>query len=241
MSTARLRLSLRSLALAAAAAVCVPAALAQSGGFSQLSPRQQEALAPLKDKWTTLPADSRQKWLEVANKMPSMSPPERERVRTRMGEWSRMSGEDRDRARSSFQEARQLPLEERQARWQAYQALPEEKRRELSQQARPAAVPPPPRIGSDRPAARLDEQGGKSNIVVPGTGAARPGATTTLPSAQANPPAHTQPGLPKIAASPGFVDRSTLLPQRGAQGAAVRKPPPAAAQNNKPQKPNKGK
>jgi hypothetical protein len=240
MIAARLRFSLRSVALAAAAVACVPVSLAQSGGFNQLSPRQQEALAPLKDKWATLPADNQQKWLEVANKMPSMSPPERDRVRTRMGEWSRMSGEDRDRARSSFQEARQLPSEERQARWQAYQALPEEKRRELSQQARPA-VPPPPRIGSDRPAARLDEQSGKSNIVAPNGSQARPGATTTLPYAQANPPAHTQPGLPKIAASPGFVDRSTLQPQRGAQGAAVRSAPPASAQNNKPQKPNKGK
>jgi hypothetical protein len=241
MSTARLRFSLRSVALAAAAVVCVPVALAQSGGFNQLSPRQQEALAPLKDKWTTLPADSQQKWLDVANKMPSMSPPERDRVRTRMGDWSRMSGEDRDRARSSFQEARQLPSEERQARWQAYQALPEEKRRELSEQARPA-VPPPPRIGSDRPAARLDEQGGKSNIVAPSGGQGRPGATNTLPYAQANPPVHTQPGLPKIAASPGFVDRSTLQPQRGAQGAAVRNAPPASAQNNRPAKPsNKGK
>jgi hypothetical protein len=241
MSTARLRFSLRSVALAAAAVVCAPVALAQSGGFNQLSPRQQEALAPLKDKWATLPADSQQKWLDVANKMPSMSPPERDRVRTRMGDWSRMSGEDRDRARSSFQEARQLPSEERQARWQAYQALPEEKRRELNEQARPA-VPPPPRIGSDRPAARLDEQGGKSNIVAPSGGQGRPGATNTLPYAQANPPVHTQPGLPKIAASPGFVDRSTLQPQRGAQGAAVRNAPPASAQNNRPAKPsNKGK
>jgi len=28
--------------------------------------------------------------------------------------------------------------------------------------------------------------------------------------------------LPKIAATPGFVDRNTLLPQRGAQSAGVR-------------------
>jgi hypothetical protein len=34
--------------------------------------------------------------------------------------------------------------------------------------------------------------------------------------------------MPKIAAQPGFVDKSTLLPQRGAQGAATR-PTPARA------------
>ena len=36
------------------------------------------------------------------------------------------------------------------------------------------------------------------------------------------PPAHQQTGLPKIAATPEFVDKATLLPQRGPQGAATR-------------------
>jgi hypothetical protein len=35
---------------------------------------------------------------------------------------------------------------------------------------------------------------------------------------------HQQVGLPKVAATPGFVDAETLLPQRGAQGAAARSP-----------------
>src|SRR4029453_3048865 len=46
--------------------------------------------------------------------------------------------------------------------------------------------------------------------------------STTLMSRRPTPPAHQQTGLPKIAATPGFVDRSTLLPQRGPQGAAAR-------------------
>src|SRR5204862_3080770 len=50
---------------------------------------------------------------------------------------------------------------------------------------------------------------------------AQPGATTTLMSRRPVPPAHQQTGLPKIAATPGFVDKSTLLPQRGPQGAAT--------------------
>jgi hypothetical protein len=57
---------------------------------------------------------------------------------------------------------------------------------------------------------------------------AAPGATTTLISKRPAPPSHQQPGLPKIAATPNFVDKQTLLPQRGAQGAAV--VPPAATQ-----------
>ena len=35
------------------------------------------------------------------------------------------------------------------------------------------------------------------------------------------PPAHQPAGMPKIAATPEFVNRSTLLPKRGPQAAAV--------------------
>jgi hypothetical protein len=50
---------------------------------------------------------------------------------------------------------------------------------------------------------------------------ARPGATTTLVSKPPTPPVHQQIGLPKITASPSFVDKATLLPIRGPQGAAT--------------------
>ena len=47
------------------------------------------------------------------------------------------------------------------------------------------------------------------------------GATTNLVSKPTTPPMHQQTGLPKVAATPGFVDSATLLPKRGAQGAAA--------------------
>jgi len=59
-----------------------------------------------------------------------------------------------------------------------------------------------------------------------------PGAKTTLVTRQPAPPAHQQAGMPKIAATPGFVDRNTLLPQRGAQSAGVRTS--ASAPANRP-------
>jgi hypothetical protein len=62
------------------------------------------------------------------------------------------------------------------------------------------------------------------------------GATTNLVSKPAAPPLHQQAGLPKVAATPGFVDPATLLPRRGAQGAAVRSPePPEPRSKNKKQ------
>jgi hypothetical protein len=60
---------------------------------------------------------------------------------------------------------------------------------------------------------------------------AQPGATTTTINKRPAPPPHQQTGLPKIAASQGFVDKSTLLPKRGPQAAATRpsKSPETAA------------
>jgi hypothetical protein len=51
---------------------------------------------------------------------------------------------------------------------------------------------------------------------------AKPGATTTTLTTPAKPPLHHQPGLPKIVATPAFVDPTTLLPRRGPQAAAMR-------------------
>jgi hypothetical protein len=53
---------------------------------------------------------------------------------------------------------------------------------------------------------------------------AKPGVTTNPISVRPAPPLHQQPGLPKIAATPEFVDKRTLLPQRGPQGAATEPP-----------------
>ena len=65
---------------------------------------------------------------------------------------------------------------------------------------------------------------------------ARPGATTTLITKRPTPPGHQQTGLPKIAGTPEFVNKATLLPQRGPQGAATRSAAvPAAAPAPAPQ------
>ncbi|MFO1275730.1 MAG: hypothetical protein U1F21_06850 [Sphaerotilus natans] len=53
-----------------------------------------------------------------------------------------------------------------------------------------------------------------------GTVQAGPGASTRpIGRSAPMPPRHQPVGLPKIAATPGFVDSTTLLPSRGPQGA----------------------
>lgn len=215
-----------------AAAQARPVAAAGESGprWSELTPAQRASLRPLERDWATIEPDGKQKWIELAGRMPGMGAAERERVQARMTEWSRLSPQQRGQARLGFQEAKQVSPQDRQAQWQAYQALTPEQKRQL--QAR--AVPPPPTAGKVAPAQRSDRAQTKSNIVpnpayaappkpvAPSVVQAQPGATTTLISKRPVPPAHQQTGLPKIAATPGFVDKTTLLPQRGPQAAAAR-------------------
>lgn len=205
---------------------------AEAPAWESLTPAQKQALAPLARDWPSIDLRQREKWLEVAARYPSMPANERLRLQDRMAAWARLTPADRARARLQFQETRQLPVEEKQARWQAYQALSEDQRQTLAQRARPPAKSASGAGNGGRSKAALDAGTTKNNLVVPlpATRArpvspsvvnARPGATTTTVTTRAEPPPHHQAGLPKIAATPGFVDQATLLPQRGPQGAAV--------------------
>jgi Protein of unknown function (DUF3106) len=194
---------------------------AQDAGppWSALTPTQKTALAPLERDWPQIDAARKQKWLEIAARLPGMPPEERQRIQQRMTEWSRMTPDERGRTRLQFQEARQISPQERQARWDAYMALPAEERRALAISATtvPKVKPkdssagaPPKNSGAGKPTA-------PPQTVAPTLVQAKPGASTTLISKPATPPAHAQAGRPKIAADAGEVDRSTLLPQPGAK------------------------
>ncbi len=218
---------------------------AESGpSWKSLRPAEQASLAPLERLWPTLDASRKEKWLVLARRFADMSSKERDRIRERMVEWVAMSPLERGRARQNFQEMQIGRLEDRQALWEAYRALPAEQRQELAQRARPASSPlPSPRQAGSAPGDGKVAGATKRNFVPanPGNAAprpvsptvvqAKPGATTTLLTTSASPPMHNQPGLPKIAATDGFVNPSTLLPKRGPQGAAARS---AAVQASQP-------
>jgi hypothetical protein len=191
--------------------------------WSSLSPTQRGVLAPLERDWSQISPTQQQKWVEVANRYGTMTPDERGRAQQRMAEWSRLSPAERARARLNFQEVRQLSPEERQAQWEAYRSLTPAQRRELAEraQSRPAPVPAPRRDnGAEKSALVRSPASPQPQPVGPTVVQRGAGATTSLVSKPARPPLHQQAGLPKVAATPGFVDADTLLPQRGAQGAA---------------------
>jgi hypothetical protein len=207
----------------------VPVERAGGPAWHTLSSEQRAALAPLQSDWPAIDPTRKAKWLDLANRYPKMPASEQQRMQARMTEWARMSPQERAQARLNFQQAKQLPEQERQDQWHAYQSLPESERKALASRASasakasgPANKPAPELSGKRNTVANPSLPGTPVKPVAPTVVQAAPGATTTLVTRQPTPPTHQQAGMPKIAATPGFVDRNTLLPQRGTQGAGVR-------------------
>lgn len=215
----------------------VPKPVAEQGvRWTELKPAQQAALKPLEREWPGIEAPRKRKWLELSARFPKLTAAEQARVQERMAQWAQLTPRERGEARMHYQEAKQLPPQDRQARWEAYEALSPEQKQQLAARAAPGASVPDAARKTSPTAARADRPApqAKSNIVPnpsfasppkaigPTVVQARPGATTTLITKRPNPPGHQQTGMPKIAATPEFVNKATLLPQRGPQGAATR-------------------
>src|SRR5574337_684476 len=137
-------------------------------------------------------------------------------------------------ARLQFQEVRQIPAEERQARWDAYMALPAEERAALARRSR--SIPKAAAASATRgtltvlPNQKVNVVNAPSKpvtpkVVGPTIVQAKPGASTTLISKTPTPPAHEAAGEPKISVPGVQVNRATLLPN---PAPAVPPRPPAA-------------
>lgn len=227
------RLSGTAVLLASLALACVQPAQGQADkaplrgkAWASLTVQEQQALQPLKKDWQQLEPARQRKWLEVASRFGSMPADERARIQERMAQWAAMTPAQRTSARLRFQEAQQLSPSERKDRWEAYMALPAAQRQALAKQAEPelkgvtaAKVEPAASAGVKNNLVTLQPQGVRA--VSPSIVQAKPGATTTTMATRPSPPAHHHAGLPKIAATPEFVDPATLLPRRGAQAAAT--------------------
>lgn len=199
----------------------VPTFVPPPATWDDLTPTQQGLLAPLARDWATISVSQRSKWLSASRTMATLPPAELVRVQERMRDWARLSPAERVNARIGFQVAKQVDAEQRQAKWEAYQALPPEERQALTDKAvarRQAQAAP-------RKAAKSMEAKPKSNIVpaapkllppvpvTPGLVQARPGATTVLISRNPTLPQHLLAGEAKVVADPALVDPKTLLPR----------------------------
>ena len=221
-----------------------PPARAEAGvRWQSLTPAQRQALAPLEREWSAIDAPRKQKWLAIADRYPSLPPQERGRITERMNEWTQLTPAERGEMRLRYQEAQQVPAPARSAKWQEYQNLPPDAKQQFAARAAASAVPARPEAfpGSKNVPNSRDGSQAKANVVpnpalaqrpkpvAPTVVQAAPGATTRFITRPGTPPEHQQSGMPKISATPEFVNRSTLLPRRGPQAAAVAPVPSAQA------------
>ena len=112
----------------AAAPVQPKAAASQSKpakpDWSELTPAQQNVLAPLKEDWSTLDTLRRKKWVKIADGYPKLKPDAQKRLQARMQDWAKLSSEQRRVAREKFLAFKKMPPEKRahvQSQWQQYQ------------------------------------------------------------------------------------------------------------------------
>jgi hypothetical protein len=223
---------MRRLVPMAVLALAAGMAWAAPERWQDLTAQQRAALAPLQGSWAGIDADRREKWLEVAARFPKLTEAERQRLQQRMVEWARRSPSERGQARLQYQEAQRWSPQERQERWEAYQSLDPQARQVLAERwkleeaarrpqtqatlAKRNVVEAAPPVAAPRQAAS------------PTSVRAREGATTKPIGQPRSEPPHHHPGLPKVAATPVFVDPATLLPRRGPQAAAIAARPASA-------------
>ena len=165
-----------------------PAALSEPRPrWSDLTPRQQQSLTPLAAHWASLSEGQKRKWLAISHNYPTMPPAEQAKLRSRMTEWVSLSPQQRSQARLNFAETKTLSTDEKNAKWEAYQALSPEERQKLAANANASGKP----TGAATAVKPVSRQ-----------------KLATVPTARPSPKAP-----PKIAVAPYQVDHNTLLPQ----------------------------
>lgn len=113
--------------------------------WEDLTPTQRQALEPLAADWHKLGPVRKKKWLVLVDKFPSLSADGRRRVHARMTEWTKLTPQQRRLARDSYSRAKKLDSEQKSARWEQYQQLPEEQKEKLANSVTPkriATLPP---------------------------------------------------------------------------------------------------
>ncbi len=107
--------------------------------WAALTPLQRQALAPLASTWDKLNAGQQRKWLEVSRNYPALPPTDQAKMHGRMSEWVALSARERSAARLNFaattEIAKELSPQEKKAKWDAYQALSQDERKKLAEQA----------------------------------------------------------------------------------------------------------
>ena len=135
--------------------------------WQSLTPAQRQALAPLERDWSGIDAQRKQKWLQIADRYPSLPPQEQARIAERMNEWARLTPAERGEMRLRYQEAKQVPAPDRSAKWQEYQNLTPDAKQQFAARAAASAAPAKADPLPGAKAARHGREGSqaKANVV----------------------------------------------------------------------------
>jgi hypothetical protein len=103
-----------------------------SKAWRQLTPEQRQALAPLGAQWRALTTQQQNKWLAISKNFGQLSVADQVTMHSRMADWVDLSPRERNLARLNFNQLQKLPIEDKKAKWEAYQALSAEEKRQLN-------------------------------------------------------------------------------------------------------------
>jgi hypothetical protein len=81
----------------------------------------------------------KKKWLVISKNFSALPESEQIVLHSRMAEWATLTPQQRMQARLNFGETNKIPLTEKKAQWDAYQALSDEEKKKLSD-SQPAPV-----------------------------------------------------------------------------------------------------
>lgn len=102
-----------------------------SPDWQDLTPEQQQNLRPLVGQWNQLKDTQKRKWMALGANYAHLAPADQVKLHSRMTEWVKLSQQQRAQARLAYANTQKLSSHEKQANWQAYQALSSDDKKKL--------------------------------------------------------------------------------------------------------------
>ncbi len=166
--------------------------------WAELTPTQRRVLEPLEERWPMVGALQKRRWMALADGFDKLSEKEQEKLRSRMESWASLSAVQRSQARLNFAITNKLATD-KQAQWEAYQALSDEEKRLLAARAAPKVITVAPAV---KPVPQ------KKLARIP----AATGTPNTLPNLPKIPPATIHHPPPPVPSTPAMVETHPVRP-----------------------------
>ena len=109
--------------------------LSSGQSWSALNKVQKETLATLEEDWGSLSTEQKTKWVQLANKYEKLPQADRDRLKSIMSDWAKLSINDRRVARANFIKSLEIPNDKKSEAWEAYQQLTPEEKKQLADEA----------------------------------------------------------------------------------------------------------